>query len=246
MQSQSTRKMTNSQSFRKVQGPSGKTYLVDDKGRLIDPETGMLYDPIGNLLVDPTTGLSVDLTTGIIYDMDGNPVSRVPLQELYGFRPVTAATPRTTSFSMPAEESFGEYYPTQGQFVTYQSQTEPMTQRVVKVLKKAGSVAKKTAKWTIQQIDNMAAAVKPAPIPVTYNPLYRRLNQALSEVEGQEEFFKTILRRMIEYVEVTNTRYITRKALGVMFPEADKKTLEKIEAAIIYLIKAGILPSSRS
>lgn len=243
MQSQqSARKMTNSY-LRTVQGPSGRTYLVDDKGRLIDPETGMIYDPTSHLLIDPSTGMIVNLNTGVIYDANGNPISEISLQELYGIEPVTTASPQTVSFSYPAQmEDYAYYYPVQGQFVTYQDNTEPITQKVSAVVKKATTVAKKAATKFVKTMDNLAESVNPTPMPVEYNSLYQRLKIGLSRVDDEAEFLREVLEKLMEYVEATNATKITRKSLKIMYPGADKKTLKKVEAAIKYLWDSGIVP----
>lgn len=96
-----------------VRGASGKEYLVDEAGRIIDPETGIIYDPNLGVLLDPNSGLSLDLTTGTLMTLDvagaapPEQVGRIPLGQVYGIQPITPVTPqtrKTTRLKMLAKE----------------------------------------------------------------------------------------------------------------------------------------------
>lgn len=54
--------------------------------KIVDPTTGMVYDPKTNTLVDESTGLIIDLNTGLVTDKDGNYITTLSLEDLFGLK----------------------------------------------------------------------------------------------------------------------------------------------------------------
>jgi len=207
------------QQFTVVKSPAGREYYMDSQGKIIDPTTGMIYDPSKNIITDPTTGITIDANNGMVYDMEGNIIGSVPLSELYGFTTVSSATPQTTKFSTPVQGG--------------------KIEGLKKTLGKIGS----TVVSTLDKVSERIVMGMPQEKTTT---LEERLQVALSRVDKEAEFMRTVLRALIEYVNETGTKgVVANKFITAKFPNADSSTKKKIKELLNYMWKTQVVPPAR-